>query len=69
MFAHNAGRRKEYQVSHALRFHPPETGCGVLSDVSVLLTYQQEYVKGLCNQELGNSGCMFLILSSDTILE
>jgi hypothetical protein len=67
LFVHYAGRN-EYQVRHALRFQPPKTGRGVLSDVSVLLTYQQKYVKDLCIQELGKSGCM-VILSSDTILE
>jgi len=56
LFVHYAGQRKEYQVGHALRFQPPETGRGVLSDVSVLLTCQQKYAKDLCNQELGKSG-------------
>jgi len=61
----------DYQVSHALRFQPPKTRRDVRSDVSILLTCQQKCVKDLCNQELGKSGrtSMFLILSSDTVLE
>jgi len=69
LFVHYAGQRNEYQVGHALRFQPPKTGRGVFSDISVLLTFQQKYVKDLCTQDLGKSGCMFLILSSDTILK
>jgi hypothetical protein len=69
LFVHYARQRNEYQMGHAQRFQPPESGRGVLSDVSVLLTCQRKYVKDLCNQELGKSGCMFLILSSDTTLE